>query len=214
LDLKKAFDIVNKDLLLHKLRLYGCDLSTIKWFKSYLKNRHQFVVHNNSVSNVTSPALSVAQGSCLAPELFGHFMNDITFLKLFGVIYIFADNISIIISAKTYAELQLKIDSYLRLIFGWFQKNKLVINYQKSNYMVMGCSKKDPNLLLSLGQNNLKRVNETKILDVIFDNDLRFDNHINNICKSISNRISFLSRLRYCLPESALNTVYKALVLR
>jgi hypothetical protein len=65
LDLKKAFDVVNKDLLLHKLRLYGCDLSTIEWFKSYLKNRYQFVVHNDSVSNVTSPALSVAQGSCL-----------------------------------------------------------------------------------------------------------------------------------------------------
>ncbi len=45
----------------------------------------------------------------------------------------------------------------------------------------MGCLKNDPNLLVNLGQNNLKRVNETKILDVIFDNDLRFDNHINNI---------------------------------
>jgi hypothetical protein len=76
-------------------------------------------------------------------------MNDITFLKLLGVIYLFADDISIIISAKTYAELQLKIDSDLRLIFDWFQKNKLVINYEKSNYMVMGCPKKDPNLLVS-----------------------------------------------------------------
>jgi hypothetical protein len=44
-------------------------------------------------------------------------MNDITFLKLFGVIYLFADDISILISAKTYAELQLKIDSDLGLIF-------------------------------------------------------------------------------------------------
>jgi hypothetical protein len=77
--------------LLHKLRLYGCDLSAIKWFKSYLKNRYQFVVHNSSASNVTSPALSVAQGSCLAPQLFGLIMNDITFLKLFGVIYLFAE---------------------------------------------------------------------------------------------------------------------------
>jgi hypothetical protein len=121
-----------------------------------------------------------------------------TFLKLFGVSYLFADDISTLISAKTYAELQLKIDSDLRLIFDCFQKNKLVINYQKSNYMVMECPKKDLNLLVNLGQNNLKRVNETKILGVIFDSDLRFDNHINNICKSISNRISFLSRLRYC----------------
>ncbi len=130
---------------------------------------------------MTSLALSVAQGSCLAPQLFGLFKNDITFVKLFGVIYLFAVDISISISAKTYAELQLKINCDLRLIFDWFHKNKLVINYQKSNYMVMGCPKKDSNLFVNLGQNNLKRVNETKILGVIFDNDLRFDNHINNI---------------------------------
>jgi hypothetical protein len=97
LDLKKAFNVVNKDLLLHKLRLCGCHLNTIIWFKSYLKNRYQFVVHNNSVSNVTYPALSEAKGSCLAPQLFGLFMNDITFVRLFGVIYLFADDISILI---------------------------------------------------------------------------------------------------------------------
>jgi hypothetical protein len=119
-------------------------------------------------------------------------MNDITFFKLFGVIYLFADDISILISAKTYAKLQLRIDSDVRQIFDWVQKNKLVINYQKSNYMVMGCPKKEPNLLVNIRTKQSKRVNETKILGVIFDNDLRFDNHINNICKLISNRISTL----------------------
>jgi hypothetical protein len=58
-DFKKAFDVVNKDLLLQLLRIYGCDSNTIMWFKSYLNNRNQFVVNNNSVSNVTSPALSI-----------------------------------------------------------------------------------------------------------------------------------------------------------
>ncbi len=74
-------------------------------------------------------------------------------------------------------------------------------------------SQKRSQFISKLGQNNLKRVNETKILGVIFDNNFRFDNYINNICKSISNRISFISRLRYCLPESALNIVHKASVL-
>jgi hypothetical protein len=49
-------------------------------------------------------------------------MNDMTFLKLFSVIYLFADDISILISAKTYAELQSKLDSDIRLIFYWFKK--------------------------------------------------------------------------------------------
>jgi hypothetical protein len=71
---------------------------------------------------VTSPALSVAQENCSAPELYGFFMNDITFLKLFSVIYLFADDISILISAKTYAELQSKLDSDIKLIFYWFKK--------------------------------------------------------------------------------------------
>jgi hypothetical protein len=118
--------------LLYKLRLCGCHLNTIIWFKSYLKNIHQFVVHNNSVSNITSPALWVAQGSCLAPQLFGLFTNDITFVRLFGFIYLFADDISIniLIWAKTYAELQLRIDSHLRLIFDSFQRENRNENYE------------------------------------------------------------------------------------
>ncbi len=47
----------------------------------------------------------------------------------------------------------------------------------------MGCSRKDPNLLVNLVQNNLKKVNETNILSVIFDKNLRFDNYIYNICQ-------------------------------
>jgi hypothetical protein len=54
LDLKKAFDVVNKDLLVRKLRPFGCNSNTITYFKSYLDNKYQFVVHNNGISNVTS----------------------------------------------------------------------------------------------------------------------------------------------------------------
>jgi hypothetical protein len=59
----------------------------------------------------------------------------------------------------------------------------------------------------------LKRVYETKLLGVIFDHDLRFDEHVRNLCKSISIKVSFLSRLRYFLPENTLNFIYKSLVL-
>jgi hypothetical protein len=54
-------------------------------------------------------------------------MNDMTFLKLFSVIYLFADDISILISAKTYAELQSKLDSDIRLIFYWFKKQIICV---------------------------------------------------------------------------------------
>ena len=46
-DMRKAFDVINFDILLEKLKLYGCHVSSLKWFESYIKGRKQFVINNN-----------------------------------------------------------------------------------------------------------------------------------------------------------------------
>jgi hypothetical protein len=77
----------------------------------------------------------------------------------------------------------------------------------------MGCPLKTTSININLNGNNLKRVYEIKLLGIVFDHDLRFDEHVQNLCKSISVKVSFLSRLRYVLPENTLNFIYKSLVL-
>ena len=138
-------------------------------------------------------------------------MNDITKLRLNGKLYIFADDISLIINAKSYNESQLKIDSDLNIISQWLKNNRLVLNYLKSNYILMGnlrvgCIKP------SINNKLLNRVFSTKKLGIEIDNNLKFDSHINKLFNQLNSRLCLMSKLKKFLPEYTLNFLYKSLV--
>ena len=212
IDLKKAFDVVNHNILLKKLENIGCDEHSLNWFQSYLKNRFQFVINNNKVSNILNNPLSVGQGTVLAPTLFSIFIDSITRLELNGKILLFADDMSLIVTAKNYSELEIKINSDLNKIYNWLLINELVPNFEKSNYIIMGCPRNDIILNITLGEKTLEMNKKTKVLGVVIDSQLKFDSHIEEISHKISNKISFFSRIRHILPKYYLNFLYQSLV--
>ena len=92
IDLKKAFDTVDHQILLQKLRVYGIEGEEYLWFLSYLKNRKQCCKVNGRVSHLDDIKYGVPQGSCLGPLLFLIYINDLPLSLKFSKVNMYADD--------------------------------------------------------------------------------------------------------------------------
>jgi hypothetical protein len=135
LDFKKAFDTVQHDILLKKLNKYGVKGTALKWFKSYLSNRAQCVDINGTMSDFCDILMSVLQGSSLGPILFLCFINDIYLCTRLDM-FLFADDSNALSKGDNLSELVDFVNSELNKIALWCKANKLVVNSNKTKYMI------------------------------------------------------------------------------
>ena len=138
LDLKRAFEIVDRKILLNKLIKYGIKGIVLKWFKSYLNNRKQVVKYNNILSDEIEVEYGIAQGSVLGPILFIVYINDLVrYLKnIFGEeckTQLFADDTLIYVEGDSEREIEFRIQRVFITAQEWLNNNKLMMTVKKLN---------------------------------------------------------------------------------
>ena len=141
--LSKAFDMLDHDVLLTKLRHYGIVGTPLIWFKSYFTNRAQYVEINGTCSNLLSIGKGVPQGSILGPFLFIIFINDIHRSNKEFKFITNADDTTLFSSLSSFipdsnrsmANASETINSEINKVTDWLIANKLSLNVNKTKFM-------------------------------------------------------------------------------
>ena len=215
LDLSAAFNSLDHNILLQKLKFYGITNSSLDWFTSYLENRTQYVEFNNCSSKNTYLSTGVPQGSILGPLLYIIYVNDIQNASKYFNAILYADDTSLINSPGLSLNSSI-INRELDNIYNWFSTNKLSLNSSKTKYMLF-CTVKKKSKILDLHPvlNNkpIERVYEFKFLGITLDQHLSWDPHIKNIANKLSRNIGIISKLKHFVPFHTLKTLYCSLIL-
>ena len=216
-DLKKAFDILNHDLIIKKLALYGCGINTQKWFSSYLKDRSQKVVSGNTQSTSMNIAYGIPHGSILGPLLFIIFMNDLTFDLDHVTTSMYADDTTFYAHANSQSDIQCLIQEDMTKVEEWYRENRMIQNTDKSSSMLLCNVQKDRyldnnNLQILIGNHILTSTQYADILGLKIDKNLKWDKHVNNICSKLSRLLGLLNRINVYLTQEAKCLFYNSYV--
>ena len=158
LDLSKAFDTIDHNILLHKSHHYGLKGLPHKWFKSYLSNRSLQTEINGKLSSLTLINLDVPQGSLFGSLLFLIYVNDFPKCLTSGQINMFADDTNSFFNNGSYTELFKKANEELHKFDSWLTANKLISNTKKTKVITFKTRNSPPvppNLEIKLNGNAL-----------------------------------------------------------
>ena len=206
LDLSAAFDTINHDLLVNRLKKsYGLDGYIIKWIQSYLKNRSFKVVVNGKKSDSSSLNIGVPQGSILDPLLFILYTKDLEEIAMkYGfMIHLYADDSQIYFSLNHQeggdSDCQLQ---KLKLCFieikRWMSNNYLKMNDTKTEIMeIHGYRPLAPlqSLFLLDTDCDIEPSTSAKNLGFYFDPKLNLDSQINKVTQKCYTNLRNIGRL-------------------
>lgn len=214
LDFQRAFETIDRKILLQKLEQYGFAHLTLKWFNSYLENRSQVVKLDNVISIPLNNNIGVPQGSILGPLLFILYINDLEKHLKWCKINMFADDTLIYIETKNIHEGIEKLNFDLNNIYNALCQNKLKLNVDKTKFLVISNNNNLDRMPLSININNqvVKPSDQVKYLGIIIDKKLNGKSNVDYVCKKMGTKANALSRLRNKLNYGQKIMIYKSII--
>ena len=181
-DLQKAFDTVEYEILLSKLDHYSVCGLTNNWLKSYLTDHKQYVSINGYNSSLSSITYGVPQGSVLDPILFLLYINDLHSEIKFCKVHHFADDTNLFFLTNSIKKLNKLIDIDLKNLSDWLNANKISLNVKKTETITFKSRRKkyEGVIKLKLNWQRLHSSNNVKYCGIKIDENLNWKHHVNN----------------------------------
>ena len=213
IDLKKAFDTVNLEILKKKLDKLGIRNKTLDWCSSYLSNRYQCTYANGVTSDLLPVTCGVPQGSVLGPLFFLVVVNDA--LDFCGV-KLYADDTVLYRLGINSWEVAEKPQRSITRFSKWCEENSLTINIAKTKIMSFGSRhnvKKAKNVIVKLGNDKLQQVPSYKYLGMLLDSTLNYNLHVNQVIRTVLDKLLLLTKMKKYLRDNTATCIYKSMLL-
>ena len=213
LDIKKAFDTINHNILLKKLKHAGVGNNCLQLLTNYLHNRKQAVLYNGNYSNIKTLETGVPQGSTLGPLLFLLYINDLTNVLTNTKCLMFADDTVLYhhqpVQGVLYRETQTDLDA----VYKWCLINSITLNLSKSQFVQYNYRKTvTDNMHPVMGNTVLEMVNSYKYLGTIIDENLNCEAQYSKLLQTLAAKKITFNKIRYLLDTETCILLFKSTV--
>ena len=223
LDLSAAFDTVDHDMLLSRLEtMFGINGLALQWFETYLTGRTQSVKINSEMSEKKTLKCCVPQGSVLGPPLYCDYTIPLgIIIRLFLILFhMYADDSQLYKSISSTCEEDQQqgirqLEECICEISDWMKKNKLKINEEKTEFLIVGTSQQRSKMQfdsISVGGLKIKSSPVVKNLGVYLDEELTMETHIRHICNSCYHFLGNIRLIRRYLTVSSAKTIVHSVI--